>query len=556
MVWKLLFARMGEVALLMKFRLDISRLALVLAIVFGANFFISDFSAAAPKAGAKCTKKGKTEFYKAYEYVCVKKNGKLVWSKGKKQFQPSTAGAEVSSSPKISPSPEPTTPAIPLPMPTPKPSAPATPENFVFADICEKDPFIPQQWLGIEELVNTWGHECSWPYRIVKKYLGDEKPLTALSENVQAISTCKLPDNPKKNAMVAWPGDYLDFWMRNSRHPSMNSTIQLVPIYSKDAPDNGNDPYQDYKPYIDFLTDWVDHASDGKGKLTVSSPKRYIEFPENIRDYKLTHERPESIAANFRSALEKYIAPQINFSGAPTALIVLPPGSDFSLTQQVGLGQSRIGNDFVRWSIHPPFTLKGPLGPGSNFIHPAWWLHELHHVTAGFDDTDKTSDQGLHMWGLMSYGSNEMLGWQKWLIGLWSDERVFCADAQKGGIYWIVPSTYQSDKKKLVALRISNSKVILIESMRAGGLSYKMPKWMEGVLVYGVENTTVDQHTGTFVVKPDGRLLTHKTLSGMSRKFINSDAALKNGETASIDGYKVTVIESGAFGDVVRVERA
>ena len=160
------------------------------------------------------------------------------------------------------------------------------------------------------------------------------------------------------------------------------------------------------------------------------------------------------------------------------------------------------------------------------------------------------------MWGLMSYGANEMLGWQKWLMGLWGDERVFCADTQKGGTYWLAPSTFQSDQRKLVALRVSNSQVILIESMRAAGLNYKMPKWMEGVLVYGVENTTIEQHTGTFILKPENRQLLSPSLSGMIRKFVNSDAALKSGESTRIEGYKITVIESGTFGDVVRVEKS
>ena len=543
-----------------------SAVTVVIALI--AALILPTTSSAAPKAGAKCPKKGKIQVYKSYEYKCVKKSGKLVWSKGNKISQTPAA------TPEISPTPEPTPEATPTPDPTsspaaqptpsqsilpepqPSPSTPITPENFLFGDLCEKDPFIPEQWGSMEEMLNPRGTECSWPYRIVKKAMPSVMPKTSVNESAINANMCKLPGGEKKNALVAWPQHVIDFWTKYQRHPSKKSIVQLVPIYSLDAPDNGKNPAEDYKPYLDFLKDWVDHASDGQGKLEIRSPSRYIEFQKNIRGFKLTHERPESIAINFREALEKEILPKLDMRGANIAIVLLPTGSDFSLTQQVGLGQSRIGNDFVRLTIFPPFTLTAQLGYGANFIHPAWWLHEMHHATAGLDDMDLQTDDGLYFWGLMSWSATEMLGWQKWLMGLWGDEKVNCADLSLGGTYWLAPSTYQTNKKKLLVLPISNTKVIVIESMRAGGLNYKMPNWMEGVLIYGVDNTTVDHHTGTFVVKPQNRILKNPTLKGLSRIFVNSDAALKQGEYAIYGGYKITVVESGAFGDVVRVEKA
>ena len=39
-------------------------------------------SAIAPKAGASCTKSGITSSYQGKKFTCIKKSGKLVWSKG------------------------------------------------------------------------------------------------------------------------------------------------------------------------------------------------------------------------------------------------------------------------------------------------------------------------------------------------------------------------------------------------------------------------------------------------------------------------------------------
>jgi hypothetical protein len=530
---------------------------------------ISISQAATPKEGTKCNKVGLTTTYKGFKYTCIKKSGKLVWGKGvavKVAVSTPTPSASPSPSPSPLPTPSPTPSATPSPAPSPSPSLALSPTptptpsydeaTFTFDDICQPDPFIPAKWSGMEERLNSNKTECSWPYRIVKKTMPTTTPKTSLAENIQAIGECKILNNQNMLNVVLWPSKYADFWNKYERHPSLNSVVQLIPIYAKDAPDNGKDPGVDYAPYTDFLKEWVDHASDGAGKLTVRSPNRYIEFPDKLVDYLLTHTRSQSVADNFRLAIEKWVVPKIDLTGANLAIIVLPPGSPVYLSEQVGLNQIQYGNGFVKLMIVPPFTLTSPLGSGSNFIHPAWWLHELHHVTVGFDDNDHESENGLHWWGLMSYGANEMLGWQKWLIGLWGDNRISCADPNQGGTYWIAPSTYQTDKKKLIVLRTSSNKVLVIESMRAGGLNYKMPSWMEGTLVYSFDASVSSSHKQPYVQKPVGRVIQSPTLKGLNRKFINSDAALKQGESTLFDGFKITVVESGNFGDVIKIEKS
>ena len=57
-----------------------SLIGLVLALSLSS---LPAFSANSPKAGSSCNKKGITETYKGREFNCLKKGGKLVWSKGK-----------------------------------------------------------------------------------------------------------------------------------------------------------------------------------------------------------------------------------------------------------------------------------------------------------------------------------------------------------------------------------------------------------------------------------------------------------------------------------------
>ena len=55
-------------------------LAIATALVVG--LLVPNASLAAPKTGATCPKKGKMETYKKIKYTCLKKNGRLTWSKG------------------------------------------------------------------------------------------------------------------------------------------------------------------------------------------------------------------------------------------------------------------------------------------------------------------------------------------------------------------------------------------------------------------------------------------------------------------------------------------
>ena len=58
------------------------RSAVIATVALALGLLVPTISQAAPKDGAKCAKKGKIQVYKSYEFTCIKKNGKLVWSKG------------------------------------------------------------------------------------------------------------------------------------------------------------------------------------------------------------------------------------------------------------------------------------------------------------------------------------------------------------------------------------------------------------------------------------------------------------------------------------------
>ncbi|MEY5030733.1 MAG: hypothetical protein RLZZ334_680, partial [Actinomycetota bacterium] len=97
---------------------------------------------------------------------------------------------------------------------------------------------------------------------------------------------------------------------------------------------------------------------------------------------------------------------------------------------------------------------------------------------------------------------------------------------------------------------IGNNKAIAIESERAGGLNFKLSPISEGALVYTIDTLDTQHGSGISVIRPINR-----TGPIQVGSFILADAPLKNGESLTVWGYKITVVESGTFGDVVKVEK-
>ena len=86
---------------------------------------------------------------------------------------------------------------------------------------------------------------------------------------------------------------------------------------------------------------------------------------------------------------------------------------------------------------------------------------------------------------------------------------------------------------------------ITIESRRSYGWdSFLSPK-DQGVLVYTVDTRVPYKRSPMQLIVPARTL---------DREWY-TDSALKKGETVTTNGWKITVIESGDFGDVVKVEK-
>lgn len=533
----------------------ISFRALVFALIVGI-VGLPPLSYAAPsaKAGAACTKKGATQTVSGKKFTCITKGKKLVWNSGVLISIPV---------------------AQPTPTPTPTPSNPPvavkvdfsktfnTDDGYhtLFQGPCDYDPNVPEEWREYQDYFMKFV-KCGGMFQLAKYELGSARPKTVFdaASNFSNLTPCKLYERQNRNDDLAiLLSESRRRYYEPKRTPSPNTVIQLVPIYASDSPAVTESPRATYGRYLDFIANWIRYSSDFGSNVEVRIPDNYIEFPGKFSDYSFVHHRDRKAPENvkFRDALVPAIDKHIDFTGADLVYIVPPPRTSANLFGQEFF-EYMDTNEGRKWSTMTHFGYLAPDAVNTNGLigHPFYWLHETMHGSYGFSDRDGDDSRditspggyGLGTFSLMAPWGGDMTVWEKWILGFLRDSQFQCATKNES-VHWVAPSAVRTQLSKAVVVPVSASKVIVIESLRSAGLYYKIPKESQGAFVYIVDLDDTRRGMGLQLVSPAGRAPKNK------KEMLLHDAPLKLGEHAITNGYKITVVESGTFGDVVRVEK-
>jgi hypothetical protein len=525
-------------------------------------------SASSPKTGASCTKNGVTKTHKAKTFTCKYKKGQLVWSKGvpvKKASSKPNASSTPITSPTTSPTPTPTsttnenTQSIPA----------STPREFEFETPCDPDPETPAEWKEMESYFSSINY-CQGIYRIKKVDLAQTRPESQLSpmEPVSSKESCKI-ENPGNGPVLGFPNLDQRNWQNPKWSqvliPSPQMTVQIIPIHSPDTAKPINSPEYDYGKYLKYLQEWIEYASDMPTAVNIRIPEQYFEFTKELKPFGINHDKNSDQHRPFTQELMAQVDPFIDFSGATFALTVVPPGTSYEVFHQASLGSivTREGTIHKTGSLPPEDFLGSKYYRHNTLIQPNWMIHELFHVGIGFYDRygsgnfynnlnsgDFTSS-GLGGMTLMSTSRSDLSIWEKWIIGFISDDQVICLDKSTNLTAWIAPSTYRSKEKKMLAIPLSKTKVIVVESIRSAGLSFKLNSKSHGAFVYVVDTKASYMGDAFFTLYPIGR----KPEAPNNRQIYHYDAPLKLNESVEYDGVRLTVVETGEFGEVIKVER-
>ena len=443
-------------------------------------------------------------------------------------------------------------------------SSTATQGRDYFDGDCETDPGISADWKSYQDIFDklNW---CIGPYRIIPATLVDDRPQSPVSarESLLSVGECRIENDPVAEHVRAFANSNQS-WLKQELHPSPHTYYQVIPLTSPDAPNlTGNSPEQDYGKYLEFIKEWTEYVTDGKSKVSYSIPDEYIEFPKDIEPYKVGHKNwddPGHVA--FAGEVVKAIAGKIDVRKSDMVLIVVPEGTDLAVVEQGPVPITQNGY----WHRNATTLSPGLTAQNADqtynlwFSHPMGVLHELYHIGPGLEDhmgdahdslagLTKEDHLGTGQWGLMSSGQTDLLAWEKWYLGFMKTEQVRCASKAETTTHWLAPSTVKTDFEKLLVIPLSRYEAIVVESMRARGLNYKLTKQSEGALVYYL-NTSEPRRDYAY------RLLSSEDRDITSVPFRLADWPLKPGESLSFKGVKISVLEAGEFGDVIQVEAA
>ena len=483
----------------------------VIAVFTALSFLVLPVpaNAASPKAGATCTKINQSQNVNGYKFTCLKSGKKLVWSSGSKITKPA----------------------------------------FEFSSVCDIDPDSPKEWAATERFLSFLS--CTSMYKYVPYSMSDMKPMDELTaaSGLANIEDCKIKQ--PSNQYYPWRGfaDPSDQQMTNYYNlfasPRPNMIIQVMPISWPDLPYAGN-PQTDYGHYLKFFEEWIKNSADNGSDITVRIPDKYYPMPKTLDSYKdiEKHGQPTPDRKIFWSDAVAATDAGINFTGTTLAIVVPAPNTPIA---KFGGNPDGRGNRSSEGMIPdmmsvPPINLK-EAHTNSQLATPHMWMHEMSH--AGLDIGDYYYSG---IWGSVGSGQIDQLGWDKYIEGFMNDAQIRCAPVDKTTTHWIVPSVAKGPYQKLVVVPLSKTKVIIVESMRSAGYNYKLPKNSQGALVYTVDVSKTAHGEGTEVYRPANR--SFEPVDG--RK---SDAALKKGESITISGVKISVINTGTFGDVIKVEK-
>lgn len=422
--------------------------------------------------------------------------------------------------------------------------------------VCNPDPKTPKFWREYEiQALRIEG--CARPYRFLKI------PVKG------APKTKQLNESSRSPFCGVTPAPYFLSSRARGYHLSPNYKIHVAGITDSKHPSKSS-PEKDYREYFRFLREGLDAITDVPSNYQITFSRGYrqaaVDFRTSGLGYKNANKKDQSRIA--QAAIELY-DDQIDFSSIDKLFVFVPP----SVSRDVFVHSGTYTSDFL--SDEGP--VDGPYLGGriDDFTHPGWisheplgFIHEMFHIGGGVAEDHygawpkgtPVSKQrgpapgGTGNWGNMSGILTDWLAWDKYLARMIGEDQILCSTGEVEGNFWLRPSTHQTREAKLLLIKTGATTAVALESIRASGFNLKIPQRHHGVIVYKIDTSIQEHGLGVEIVRPPYRKGQGWPWGDRSVfDFDYADAALKLGEELRFPGFRIKVVESGTFGDVVRI---
>lgn len=431
----------------------------------------------------------------------------------------------------------------------------STPASYMPAgyaqDRCGRDETAPEHWRKVQHFM-TLISECVSPVQIIKAELPDLVPASELDPNEKFLDAdeCKIIRQAKMGSWTGWPSERDKEYFERKRFPSPKTVFQVLPIYAPDTGKPTGKPSKDYKEYFEFVEEYFEYISDGPGDIEFRIPDEYSALGAPLAEFGVDHDQQRD-TSRFANKLVEIFDEKIDFTDVDYNVVLAPLDTGADIITMAGFYEMKTKEGvIVNNTTYPSKKFKN--NRGGNGMLPMMWLHEFYHPGLDLGDQDSrdpgtSPTRSMGTWGLMATAGTDLLTLHKWLLGFTLDSQVRCVSGGQSATAWLVPSSVKSTLPKLMVIKLSDTKAIYIESIRAKSVNYKLSSMSQGALVYTVDQEIKGAREPYLAFYPDGRPWA-RTSQNMS------EAPLRLGESVSIEGVKITNVEWGDFGDVIKVE--
>ena len=311
---------------------------------------------------------------------------------------------------------------------------------------------------------------------------------------------------------------------------AMTPKILFIPLNFPDVPSFSDADLIRVQETLKEVQEFYKKTSYGLVRIEyqILEKSKWPTMDKSAESYGLINPRPQQ---NNTEALKEILAKvdsSINFDlyDGVTIETVRHPGG--------GVGQAFLGQIFpTRNGSAKGVSLETAMAAGS--FHTL--AHELGHTLFGLEDLyvflneQRPSVSGgptpAGSWDMMSNSSREFFGWSKFLNGWLEDQQVRCLSNQVNSVHYLESLEIPSPAPKLILINLQEGVTISVEVRQLDGSASR------GVLVYKIDSR---------INHGDGPITAQRDL-------------LDEGKSLLIDGWKVTALEEGTEGILIKVEK-
>lgn len=344
-----------------------------------------------------------------------------------------------------------------------------------------------------------------------------------------ATSKCQLSDRTgAKNMSNGFP-------RAEGRLPNSGVVKALIiPVAFSDLQGSGK-PASNYREMAKGTADFYYKQSQRTLRFEFTTLAEYVNLNVPVGQFKLGSYNDGDPYSFFMAGL-KAVENIVDISDFDIAYVLPPPTVQ---TSQIAYGPAFPGNfNSNDYSNSTGRILNGSVGgadawqnlPGAGW---KWMAHETGHTFGLYDWYTLDGGDPYGPWDIMSSNWSteaiELNSWNRYISGWLADSQVICLDKLEIGnnpkSFVIETLSVESDKQKSVMIKLSESKIIVIEVRATAGLDLLSPE-RTGVVVY-----TVDTSIPTI----KGIATTH-TPGGVREVRL---AAFREGESVKVDGIQI-----------------